>query len=227
MLPSAFYLGQAKLAHVLPCTIAMPDCYASFTAKFDTVTAIQSYRNNRQELTVPLPRQARPGIFKYITSKGSGSFAHTAFTLGPAQKRPEQITGLRMALRLGATGEILLEFRLFGHNLAMAFGAVGVLEPCLGVNHIEQALFTLLGGQVVMAACTAAFGKAFLTVHQMVTGHAFHLFMRSVGKHDGLLGALDFYRFVRSSGCSPSAHGKDQGQYTGESKNFFHGSPPR
>ena len=132
-----------------------------------------------------------------------------------------------MALGLGATGEVFLEVGLFGHNLAMAGKTAGVLEVALGVHNVVQALFALFGGQVVMTAGAAAYGKAFLAVHQMVAGHALHFFMGGVGKHDSFLRAFDFNGLVRHGRCGPDAHGKKQGQHTGENKSFFHSNPPR
>ena len=131
-----------------------------------------------------------------------------------------------MALGLGATGHILLEVGLFSHNLGVTFQTVGMLESGLGVDHVVQALLALFAGQVIVAASAATFGEAFLAVNRVVTGHAFHLGMGSVGKHDGLLRAFELQRFVGHGGGGPSAYSKEQGQHTGKSKGFFHDSPP-
>ena len=131
-----------------------------------------------------------------------------------------------MALGLGASGEVLLEIGLFGHGLGVTFHTVSVLETGLGMDHVVQALFTLFASQVIVTAGTAALGEAFLAVNRVVTGHAFHLGMRRVGEHDGLLGAFDLQRFVGHSGGGPGAYSKEQGQHTGKSKSFFHDSPP-
>ena len=131
-----------------------------------------------------------------------------------------------MALGLGASGQVFLEIGLFGHGLGVTFHAVGVLESGLGMDHVVQALLALFAGQVIVAASAATFGEAFLAVNRVVTGHAFHLGMGSVGKHDGLLRAFDLQRFVGHGGGGPSAYSKEQGQHTGKSKGFFHDSPP-
>ena len=62
-----------------------------------------------------------------------------------------------MALGLGAAGEILLQLGLFGHDLGVAFQTGLMLETGLGVDHIEETLFALLGGQIVMTARSGAF----------------------------------------------------------------------
>ena len=132
-----------------------------------------------------------------------------------------------MALGLGASGQVFLEIGLFGHGLGVTFHTVGMLETGLGMDHVVQALLALFAGQVIVAASAATFGEAFLAVNRVVTGHAFHLGLGSVGKHDGLLRAFDLQRFVGHGGGGPSAYSKEQGQHTGKCKSFFHSSPPR
>ena len=133
---------------------------------------------------------------------------------------------LRMALGLGATGHILLEFGLFFANLGVAAEAVGVLEFFLGVHHIVQTLFALLAGEVVVATRAAALGKAILAVHLVVTGNAFYLGMHRVGEHDSFLRTLEFQRFIRSSRGSKSGQGQSKHHDTGKNQNFLHGRPP-
>ena len=67
-----------------------------------------------------------------------------------------------MALGLGAAGEILLQLGLFGHDLGVAFQTGLMLEAGLGVDHIEETLFALLGGQIVMTARSGALLEVFI-----------------------------------------------------------------
>jgi len=131
-----------------------------------------------------------------------------------------------MALGLGAGGQIFLEFGLFFHNLGVAADAVGVLELFLGVHNIVQALFALLACEVIVATGAAALGKAFLAVHLMVTGNALNLGMHCVREHNGLLGTLEFQRFVRGGGRCKRGQGQGKHHDTGKNQNFLHGRPP-
>ena len=74
---------------------------------------------------------------------------------------------LRMALGLGASGQVFLEIGLFGHGLGVTFHAVGVLEPGLGMDHVVQALLALFAGQVIVAASAAALGSLMILSTQI------------------------------------------------------------
>ena len=133
---------------------------------------------------------------------------------------------LGMALGLGAPGQILLEFGLFGHDLGVTAQAVVVLEGLLVVNNIVQALFALFAGQVVMATGAAALGEAVLAVHLVVAGNAFQLGVDGMGEHDGLLRTLEFQGFVRGRRSGHTGQRQRKKHDTRENQRFLHGRPP-
>ena len=125
----------------------------------------------------------------------------------PAACNAKMDDGLRMALGLGATGEVLLQVRLFGHDLdvtgqaaLMLQGSIGLF---LGVHHIVQAVGPLLVLQVVMTAGGGALGIAFLAVHRVVADDAFHGLVGGVVEGHRLLGigTLQDETVSRDRGC--------------------------
>ena len=147
----------------------------------------------------------------------------------PAACNAKMDDGLRMALGLGATGEVLLQVRLFGHDLdvtgqaaLMLQGGIGLF---LGVHHIVQAVGPLLVLQVVMTAGGGALGIAFLAVHRVVADDAFHGLVGGVVEGHRLLGigTLQDETVSRDRGLGrDGGHGQGQSQDTGRQQGELH-----